>query len=52
VLHPEDQAVEALSLMLRTNHGRLPVTSGGRLVGMITRRDIMDLLQIKTDLGE
>jgi CBS domain-containing protein len=37
--------------MLRTGHGRLPVFSQGRLVGIITRRDIMDLFQIKTDLG-
>jgi len=52
VLRPDEEAVEALRLMLRTDQGRLPVYAHGRLVGMITRRDIMDLLQIKTDLGE
>jgi Zn-dependent protease/CBS domain-containing protein len=52
VLHPDQEAVEALRLMLRMKQGRLPVFSGGRLVGLITRRDIMDLLQIKTDLGD
>ncbi|MFQ6093653.1 MAG: site-2 protease family protein [bacterium] len=51
-LYPEGDAVEALSVMLRTGQGRLPVFAGERLVGIITRRDIMDLLQIKTDLGE
>jgi len=52
LLYPDQEAVEALGIMLRTDHGRLPVFADGRLVGIITRRDIMDLLQIKTDLGE
>ncbi|UCE17652.1 MAG: site-2 protease family protein [Gemmatimonadota bacterium] len=50
-LHPQGEAVEALSIMLRTGQGRLPVFAGDTLVGVITRRDIMDLFQIKTDLG-
>jgi len=52
ILHPDADAVDALSVMLRMGQGRLPVYAGDRLVGIITRRDIMDLLQIKTDLGE
>ena len=50
-LHPRTDAVEALSVMLRTGQGRLPVFLEERLVGVITRRDIMDLFHIKTDLG-
>lgn len=51
ILHPDGDAVEALSIMLRTGQGRLPVFDGDQLVGVITRRDIMDLFQLKTDLG-
>ncbi|MFQ6617350.1 MAG: site-2 protease family protein [Fidelibacterota bacterium] len=52
ILHPEDDAVDALMKMVKDGMGRLPVVSKGYLVGILTRRDIMDLLKIKTDLGE
>jgi predicted transcriptional regulator len=48
--HPEADAVEALQKMMRTGEGRLPVVRSGRPVGMITRKDILTLLEIKTDL--
>jgi len=51
VLHPDTQAVEALRRMIIEERGRLPVTVGNTLVGILTRRDILDLLRIKTDLG-
>ena len=50
-LHPRDEAVEALSKMVKTGRGRLPVVEGGEFKGIVTRRDIMNFLQIKTDLG-
>jgi Zn-dependent protease len=49
-LDPEEEAVEALQKMIRTGEGRLPVVKDGKAVGMITRRDILNLLEIKTDL--
>jgi Zn-dependent protease/CBS domain-containing protein len=52
VLDPEGEAVEGLQKMIRTGEGRLPVVKDGEVVGMITRRDILNLLEIKTDLGE
>ncbi len=51
LLHPEEDAVEALSKMVRSGHGRLPVVQKGKLVGILTRRDIMSFLKIRTDLG-
>jgi CBS domain-containing protein len=52
MLDPDGEAVDALQKMIRSGEGRLPVVKDGRPVGMITRRDILNLLEIKTDLGE
>ncbi|MBC7190685.1 CBS domain-containing protein, partial [Candidatus Aerophobetes bacterium] len=51
LLHPQEEAVEALSKMVRSGQGRLPVIEKGKLVGILTRRDIMAFLRIRTDLG-
>jgi CBS domain-containing protein len=51
-LDPNGEAVDALQKMIRTGEGRLPVVKDGKVVGMITRRDILNLLEIKIDLGE
>ncbi|UCF78458.1 MAG: site-2 protease family protein [Candidatus Eiseniibacteriota bacterium] len=51
VLRPDDDTVEALTKMLKSGWGKLPVVAGDRLVGILTRRDVMALLKIKTDLG-
>ncbi len=45
VLHPEDDAVGVLERMTRENLGRFPVLDRGMLVGMVTRQDIMKVLQ-------
>ncbi len=50
-LRPEDDAVDALTKMLKSGWGMLPVAEGDRLLGILTRRDVMTLLKIKTDLG-
>jgi Zn-dependent protease/CBS domain-containing protein len=52
ILDPDGEAVDALQKMIRTGEGRLPVVKDGKAVGMITRRDILNLLEIKTDLME
>ena len=36
--------------MIQSGEGRFPVVPEGRAVGMLTRRDIINLLEIKTDL--
>lgn len=50
-LKPTDDATEALSRMISSNIGRMPVVEDGRLVGIVSRRDIMNLSKIKSDLG-
>jgi Zn-dependent protease/predicted transcriptional regulator len=50
MVDPESEAVEALQKMMRTGEGRLPVVRDGRAIGMVTRKDILNLLEIKTDL--
>jgi CBS domain-containing protein len=38
--------------MLSTGLGRMPVVESGHLAGMLTRRDIMDFLRVRTDLSD
>ncbi|MBI2486388.1 MAG: site-2 protease family protein [Deltaproteobacteria bacterium] len=51
VLSPDDEALSALNLLMRNELGRIPIVDTGKLVGIITRRDIMTFLMIKSDLG-
>jgi CBS domain-containing protein len=48
---PREDVVLVLERMLNTGAGRLPVIESGRLVGILSRRDIMDFLHVRTDLG-
>lgn len=48
---PEETAVDALMKMSKYNVGRLLVQEDGKLVGIITRSDIIHAIQIKTELG-
>jgi len=52
MLDPDGEAVDALQKMIRTGEGLLPVVQDGKAIGMITRKDILTLLKIKTDLME
>lgn len=45
-------ALQALSLMGRTGNSRLMVVKDGRLVGIISLKDIMGYLSVKMELGE
>ena len=50
-LNPADDATEALARMVTADVGRMPVLVDGRVVGIVSRRDIMNLFKIKSDLG-
>ncbi len=47
---PETDAVTALAVMNRTENGRLLVVEEGRLVGLITLKDLLRFLSVKIDL--
>ena len=50
---PESAALEVLRHMLKLGIQRLPVVDAtGRLAGIVTRADIMNMFQIRSDLGE
>lgn len=50
---PESPALEVLRQMLRLNVQRLPVVDReGQLAGIVTRADIMNVFQIRSDLVE
>jgi len=48
---PDEPAVDALIKMSKHNIGRLPVQDNGKLVGIITRSDILHAIRIRTELG-
>jgi len=49
-LHPNADAVEALSRLAGETGRRLVVVDGGRPVGIVSLRDLMDFLALKIDL--
>lgn len=50
-LKPDDDVTEALAKMVSSDIGRMPVVENGKLMGIVSRRDIMNLFKIKSDLG-
>jgi predicted transcriptional regulator len=51
-IHPDTDAVDALSRMSRTAASRLMVVQDGRLVGIIALKDLMKFLSVKMELEE
>ncbi len=49
---PEADALEALAVMKRTGQPRLMVIEGGRLVGVITLKDLLEFFALKLELEE
>ncbi len=50
-LDPEEDCVTALERMVQEDVGRLPVVTAGRIVGILSRRDVMQLFQIRSNLA-
>jgi Zn-dependent protease/predicted transcriptional regulator len=52
-LRPEYPAETLLALVMRKGHERLPVIDGGgAVVGIVSRRDLMETIKMKAYLGE
>lgn len=51
VVSPEDEAVKALTRMAQGEIGHLLVVERNKLVGLVTRSDIIRLIKVKTELG-
>jgi CBS domain-containing protein len=52
-MSPDDSALDALTRMMSNNNGnlgRFPVVQDGQLVGIISRQDIMKMLEFKAGL--
>lgn len=49
-ISPDIAVTEALALMGRTNNGRMMVVQGEQLVGIVTLKDILSILNIKSQL--
>lgn len=52
LIHKGDDVMDAMARMAHFDVGRLPVVEDGRMVGIVSRRDIMHILSVKTDLGQ
>jgi Zn-dependent protease/predicted transcriptional regulator len=50
-LRPAEDATEAFKRMVAEDLSSMPVIEGGKLVGIISRRDLLGLFKIKSDLG-
>lgn len=51
-LAPSDDAYEAMMRMMDSDIGRMPVVAGGRVVGIVSRSDIVGFVRTRTQLGE
>jgi len=51
MINPSTSALEAMNLMARENVGRVLVVEGNRLVGILTRGDVMRTIQTRQELG-
>lgn len=50
-ISPVRGAIEALEKMVESQRGRLVVTEDGKVVGIISQRNIMQMLKLKSDLS-
>ena len=46
-----EEITRALEIMAKENVNQLPVLEFGRVVGFVTRADVMRLMQVRSELG-
>ena len=51
-IEPQADAMKALSVMNRTGNSRLMAVEGGRLIGIIALKDLLELLSLKVELED
>jgi len=49
-VHPDDDATNAMSRMIKNGLGRIPVIDSGKLMGIVSNKDIMQIIKHKIDL--
>ncbi len=49
-VRPDEDATNAMSRMIKNGLGRVPVIDNGKLIGIVSNRDIMQILRHKIDL--
>jgi len=49
-VHPDDDATNAMSRMIKNGLGRVPVIDSGKLIGIVSNKDIMQIIKHKIDL--
>ncbi len=50
-VHQDDDLNEALKILAQNGLNQIPVTDGGRMVGLLSRADVLRYLQTKQELG-
>ncbi|MEW5883047.1 MAG: site-2 protease family protein [Armatimonadota bacterium] len=51
-IHPNTDTLEALGKMMRSGRSRLLVVENGRLIGLLSLRDVIDFFNLKVQLDE
>lgn len=51
VADPDDAVFDAMMTMSQQRIGRLPVVEDGKLIGIITRSDLMHVIKMRSELG-
>jgi len=49
-VHPNQDAMSAMTVMLKTGKSRMLVADGDHLIGILALRDMLDLISLKTEL--
>ena len=49
--HPEQEALSILEQMIESDINQMPVVTGGRVIGLITRDNLLRFLRTRSELG-